>query len=181
MSMNRAVFVTDQFGGKKLYDDLGLIGEFRDTYSNIVQGDDGIKKRIGKALWVMTLDNPKKIERARNYPGFGTSFKEVDKEPVFKTLNNIRTLTDPNAYNAEAVKKAVDENDKEKQKLARDLAIAERDKKQLAQDSRRWAELYSLLLKSDGNYKANANPELIAEFEKLNEKLGLAKEVSEKV
>ena len=177
MQGNRAIFITNQFGPKRIYDDEGYIGEFKDTFTNIIRGvDDGIKRRAGDAMWVMVLTDPGKIERIRKYPSFlKGAIKEVEKEPVYKTLNNVRTIQDPNSASS-ILSEALAKNDIEKAKLEKELAIAQSEKQKMAQYSRRYGELYSKIIKADGGYRNSATPDLIQEFEDLKERLGIVEE-----
>lgn len=170
----RIIFVTNQFGPKVLYDDIGLIGKFKDAVSNVVQGDDGIKRRVGKSLWYMILEKEELIERARKYPGFGVMFKETTTEPVWKTLDNIRTIQDPNSPAAVQANKPIEADIK---------ATAEREtesvKKAFAAKSRRYGELFSLVCKAGGEILKNADPVLVNEFKHLQTELGITETVEQ--
>uniref|UniRef100_A0A6M3XSK4 Uncharacterized protein n=1 Tax=viral metagenome TaxID=1070528 RepID=A0A6M3XSK4_9ZZZZ len=162
--MNKVIYVTDQFGGKKLFDKKGLIGKFQDSYNNVIAGsDDGIKRRVGKALWFMTVDEDNKdlIKRIENYPGYGITFKRYDKEPVYHTLNNLRTLQAPNTGIPNDMHKTLLEQEKMKNA-------------ELIADSKRYGILFSKICKAGGAYLEGANPELIKEFETLKQKLGIS-------
>lgn len=168
--MNNVIFITDQFGDKKIYDNKGLVGVFKDSYSNVIKGDDGILRRTGRSLWYMILSDPDKIERAKNYPGFGTSFKLSENEPVWNTLGNIKTLQDPNSMAANMGKMKADITQQVTKTLKADI---EAERKQLAIDSKRYGELWSQICKAGGGYLKDADPNLIAEFETLRVKLGI--------
>lgn len=171
----RKVYVTNQFGSKVLYDDLGLIGKFKDSYSNIVTGDDGIKRRVGDSLWFMVLDNEKLIERAENYPGFGVMFNISENEPVWNTLKNLKTIQDPNSPAAQGKPTIQADVDAKVEKEVDSL------KKQMATDMKRYGLLYSNICKAGGAYMKDADPVLIAEFEQLQVKLGIKEEIEEAV
>jgi hypothetical protein len=171
--MQHTVFVTDQYGAKVLYDNEGLIGKFKDSYSNVITADDGEKRRVGKSLWFMVLDEADKIERAKSYPGFKKMFNIHEGEPVWNTLGNIKTLADPNAASAIDVGRIQANIEAKKDKEMEDI------KNQLAIDTRRYGELFGLICKAGGDYLRDADPELIAEFEKLQVKLGIKELVVE--
>lgn len=172
--MSKTVFVTNQFGSKVLYDDLGLIGKFKDSYSNIVTGDDGIKRRVGDSLWFMVLENEQLIERAKNYPGFGIMFNTTDQEPVWNTLKNLRTIQDPNSPAAQGKPIQADVDAKVEKEV-------DSYKKQMAADMKRYGILYSNICKAGGAYMKDADPVLIAEFEQLQVKLGIKEDIEEAV
>lgn len=164
--MEKTVFVTNQFGAKVLYDDEGLLGKFKDSHSNIVIGDDGIRRRVGDSLWYMILEDEKLIERAKKYPGFGTMFNITSNEPVWNTLQNLKTIQDPNSPAAQAKPIQADIEAQADKKI-------ESIKKQMAVDSRRYGLLFSTICKAGGGYLKDADPVLIAEFEQLKAKLGI--------
>ena len=164
----RVIFVTNQFGPHHMSDDEGLIGTFQNTHNNLMENEAGIKMRNPRVpeMWVMILTDPKKIERAKKYPGFGTSFNITSKEPVYNTITNLRSVSDPNAFNnanTESIRDAIDKANREKEEF----------KKQTAIDSRRYAILSSKLIKEGGKYRVDADPALIQEFEALKIKLGI--------
>ena len=170
-----AVFVTNQYGAKVLFDSKGLIGKFRNSNNNIVTSDDGIKRRNPNTpeLWYMILENEDKIQRAREYPGFGKMFDETKDEPVWNTLGNLKTLGDPSKAKEQ---KPVIQADVE----AKLKDNSEEIKKQYATKSRRYGELFSLVCKSGGEILKNADPMLVAEFKQLQVELGISeKEVLE--
>lgn len=169
-SKEKVVFVTDQFGPKKLWDKEGLIGEFKDSLSNVVQSDDGIKRRVGQSLWYMVLSDSAKIERAKSYPGFGVAFKVTTDEPVWNTLGNLKTTDDPNSAQANI--------GQIKANLAKEL---DEEKKQIQTDSRRYGELFAQVCKAGGGFINGANPALVEEFKQLQIKLGIVEKKEENV
>jgi hypothetical protein len=172
----KTVFVTNQFGAKVLFDEKGLIGKFKNSNNNIIKSDDGILRRSATTpnLWYMVLDDEDKIERAKRYPGYGIMFSESKNEPVFNTLGNLRTLSDPNAGvpNGKTIIPA--------DEVKGDASIGfEEYRKQMAKDSRRYGDLFSEICKAGGEYIKGANPQLIAEFEQLQIKLGVIEKPQE--
>ena len=160
--MEKVIFVTDRFGAKVLFDEGGLIGKFKNTNNNIVTGDDGIMRRDSKTkeLWVMVLDNEDKIKRAKAYPGFGTAFNIVAKEPVYNTLNNLRTLQEPQPEVHTAP------------------SMSDVERKTMQAEMKRYGILYGVICKKGGEYLKDADPQLIAEFEQIKERMGIVEEVT---
>ena len=154
----KVTFITHDNNAKELWDDEGLIGNFTDAKMNLQIADDGIARRVGVGTWFMVLEDEKKIERVKKYPGFGTAFKVYEGAGISKVASTLRTLSDPNA--------AVQNNNAELDKL-------KADKLQMQKDSQEYAVLYSKVAKSDGGYVKNAKPEDIARFEELKKKMGL--------
>ncbi len=161
--MDKAIFVTDHLGAKHLYDHLGLIGKFQNTSSDIITTDDGIRRHDVKKpqVWVMVLTDPDLIARARAYPGFGRTFREVESEPLINTMKNIKTVNDPNnpQYTQAAEQKDFD-----------------KEKAELKAKSQRYGSLFSQICKAGGEYLKDADPTLVAEFEKLKLDLGIETE-----
>ena len=165
--MDKAIFVTDHLGAKHLYDHLGLIGKFQNTSSDIIKGDDGIRRHdVNKPqIWVMTLTDPELIKRARAYPGFGRSFREVENEPLFNTMKNIKTINDPN--NPQYIQQADLQKNFDKEKA------------DLKAKSQRYGFLFSQICKAGGEYLKDADPALITEFEALKVDLGITEKENE--
>ena len=166
-----AIFVTNELGPKRLYDDEGLIGIFKDSYSDVIAGkDDGIKRRQGNSAWFMELDDEKKIERAKKYPGFNVHFHIYEGKPIWNTLHNLKTLQDPNSANSINVQQLKNDLQSENAKNLEEI------KKQMAADSKRYGELFGLVCKAGGEYLKDADPALVAEHKALKEKLGIVEE-----
>ena len=166
----RAVFVTDEFGPKQLLDKDGLIGTFSNTNINIVKGDDGIKLRVGRQMWVMILTDDALIERVKKLPSFDKSVKLSDKEPVYNTLNNIKTLSDPGASmvaNMEQLQNKMREDNEVELK---------KEKLNLATKTKRYGELFSLVCKAGGGFLKDADETLVQEFKDLQVDLGIAEQ-----
>lgn len=169
------VFVTNQFGAKQLWDKEGFIGEFRNSNNNVIVADDGIKRRDSRTpeLWYMTLSDPELINRAMKYPGFGKMFNVTDKEPVWNTLKNLKTLSDPNAASAVASQTKAIEADMEA-KVKAGVESGKEDLKNIYKEkSRRYAYLFSQVAKKGGAIMKDADPVLVNEFKELQEFLGI--------
>jgi hypothetical protein len=166
----RAVFITDEFGPKELWDKEGLIGRFTNTNINIVKGDDGIKRRVGKQLWTMVLTDDAIIERVKKLPSFNKSVMLSDKEPVYNTLNNIKSLGDPGA--------SMIANIEQLQNKLRDDNQAElkEEKLKLVTKTKRYGELFALVCKAGGVFLKDADPVLVQEFKDLQADLGIKEE-----
>ena len=164
------VYVTNEQNGHRLYDDEGFIGEFKDTYNNIMAASDGIRRRMPNIpnIWVLTLDDPKLIERIEKYPGYGTRFKKQDKEPVYSTMQGLKKIIDPNQANVEimnnGIAKQVDEQVK-----------AERIR--ITNLSREYGILFSQICKAGGEFLKDADPLKIQRFQQLKEELGINEEI----
>lgn len=163
--VEKAIYVTDQFGPTELWDNEGFIGKFTDTNNNLIVSDDGIKRRNAniKNIWVMVLTDPALITRADKYPGCGLRFKRTDQEPVFHSMNTLKTLDDPNQNSK--VTSLQEENSKLVQ-----------EKELVMQKSRRYGKLYSQICKAGGEYIKDADPALIKEFEQLEQDLEISNE-----
>ena len=79
-------------------------------------------------------------------------------------MNNLSTKSAPGAGEGVNVQAAAME-------LAKEQMKAERE--QNAADMRRYGQLFSQICKAGGDYVTNADPQLIAEFENLQKKLGI--------
>ena len=163
------VFVTKRLGGKVLYDEEGLIGKFKNTNNDLVQGDDGIKRRDMKKenIWFMVLEDPNKVERAKKYPGFGISFNITQNKPVFNTLNNLKTFAGTTGFpsiDKEGLKSEV------KKELASEI---QEEKIKLAAASREYGKLYGELHKLGGALRKDADPVKVARLKELEEQLGI--------
>ncbi len=173
--MNNIVFVTNQQGPKRLWDKDGLIGKFKNSNNNIVTPDDGVPRRDMRvdAIWYMVIDADRdadKVERAKKYPGFGTSFNITDEEPVWNTVSNLRTIQDPNAASA------INANQIKADVVAEQQEELENQKRQNATDMRRYGILFSKVCKAGGAFLADADPKLVEEFKQLRDKHGITEE-----
>lgn len=169
------VFVTNQFGAKQLWDAEGFIGKFENSNNNIIIADDGIKRRDSRTpeLWYMVLSDAGLIERAKRYPGFGKMFNITEQQPVWNTLNNLKTLSDPNAASAVTNKSKEIEADQEA-KIKKGIESGKEDLKNVYKEkSRRYAQLFSLVAKKGGAIMKDADPVLVDEFKLLQEELGI--------
>lgn len=162
----KAVFITDEFGPKEIWDKDGLIGRFTNTNLDVIKGkDDSIKRRVGRQLWAMVLTDDSLIERAEKFPSFNRSFKRTEQEPVYNTLNNLKRLHDPNlATNTEELEKRL-------RKENEDEFVKEKTK--LVSKTKRFGELYSLVCKAGGEFLKDADPVLVQEFKDLQVELGI--------
>lgn len=166
----RAVFITDEFGPKVLLDKDGLIGNFTNTNINIVKGDDGIKRRVGKQLWTMVLTDDALIERVKKLPSFDKSVKLSDNEPVYNTLNNLKSLSDPGVsmvQNMESLQNKMREDNE---------AEFKEEKLKLVTKTKRYGELFSLVCKAGGGFLKDADPVLVQEFKDLQVDLGIVEQ-----
>ena len=175
--MNNVVFVTNHLGPKVLWDLKGKIGTFKNTNNNVTTADDGVLRRDMKipGIWCMVLTDPDRIQRMKDYPTFGKDFNITSKEPVWNTVNNLRTLKDPNAasaINADQIKADIMADQQKKQE------DFEEKQKQDAVDMRRYGNLWSEVCKAGGAFLADADPVLVTEFKELQEKLGINEEVT---
>jgi hypothetical protein len=178
--MPRTIFITNRFGPKILYDKEGLIGKFTDTKNDILETNEGlIRNDMIKNVWYMVLEDQALIDRVKATSSFQNKIiQETDSEPMIGKVNNLKSVSDPNAYNPEATKRMIEEsarklNAENNMKLAAERKNMEAEKEQMIADSRRYAVLYSQITKKNGGYVANADPELIKEFEQLQQKLGI--------
>ena len=169
--MAQVVFVTDNRGFKRLFDDQGLIGKFENTNLDLTRVDDGTLRRTGKGQWIMVLDDSteegkNKIERAKKIRHYGKKYKIVDKEPITRAVDNLKTLAQPDRPTAP---KGVEVTDDEKE---------EKIRKQYATKMREYGLLFSEVCKAGGSFLKTADPQKVERFKQLQSELGIEEEVA---
>ena len=153
----KVYFIAKRTGPTRLFDDKGLIGTFVNTGGSTVRMSDGMLTRADDQTWLMTLEDPELVERAKLYPGYGQLFKQVTHAPDQKGKGNIMQGA---AGNVTKIREEAE-------------AEAKRKYEGKIQGYRRYYELKSKLLKSDETYRADALPEDKSEFENLKKELAI--------
>ena len=151
------IFESTDRGATKVFDNEGLLLSFYRQNLNLIKTNDGDLKRTQKSdSWIFVVDDSNDegksiVKRAKKHKDFvddasdefynGMKFRIVDKIPTNKTGATIVKSFDPELN------------------------------KKLQVDAKRFGLLEGKLLKSDGNYRADAAPEDIAEYESLKKEL----------
>jgi hypothetical protein len=136
-----------------------------ETQSGLVRNDKA------ESVWFVILYDKDKADRVRKLKIFGTIILEVESAPMINQFQNLRTVTNPNLVNVDAIREQAKQD---AQKLISDqMKTNEVEKQQLIVDTRRYGTLYAQLLTKNGKYMAGSKKELIEEFEQLEAKLGI--------
>lgn len=179
MSLNNkpaGIFTTNKLGPKILIDELGEICRFQDSKSDVMETQQGlVRNDKAESVWFAVLFDKEKAERVRKLKNFGTTFLEVESVPMVNQFQNLKAVSNPNLINIEGIREQA-KQDAQKM-IAETLKTNEEERKQLIADTRRYGILSSQVLTKNGKYTVGVTKELKEEFELLEEKLGIPRNI----
>ena len=149
-------FLGSRRSPSRLFDDKGLIGEFTNRGGTTSRQGDGTLVRNDDQVWIMEIpaDDKERLERVKNYPGYGIKFKQVTHVPHTGAKQNVST----GVSNLDQIKNEV-------------KAETEAKYKEKLEKFKRYYLLEAKLLDKNGKPNKKANPEELEEFETLKTEL----------
>lgn len=176
------IFTTNKLGPKILFDEKGEICKFQDTKSDVMETQQGfVRNDKAQSIWVAVVFDQEKAERVRKLPGFNKTIIEVESMPAMNAFANLAMTGMPNQVNAEAIR----EQAKQDARLEIEKALAEAkvsqeaERNQMIADTKRYGELYAKLITKNGKFAVGVAKELKEEFESLETKLGIPRNIPE--
>lgn len=154
--MEMVYFLGSRRSPSILFDKEGKIGEFTNRGGTTSRQGDGTLVRNDDQVWIMEIpkSDTARLERVKNYPGYGQKFKQVTEVPRTAGKKNIVT----GVSNLDQIKKEVEAEKEAEYKVKLDKF-------------KRYYSLEAKLLDKDGKPKKQADPEELKEFEQLKTEL----------
>lgn len=170
------IFTTNKFGAKILIDEQGEICRFQDSKSDVMETQQGlVRNDKADSVWFVILYDEDKADRVRKLKNFNSTILEVESAPMINQFQNLRSVSNPNIVNIEAIREQAKQD---AQKMITDaFKKNETERAQLIADTRRFGVLSAQILTKNGKYQVGTKKELIEEFELLESKLGIERNV----
>jgi hypothetical protein len=149
-------FLGSRRSPSRLFDSQGLIGEFTNRGGTTSRQGDGTLVRNDDQVWIMeiSIEDKERLERVKNYPGYGVKFRQITHVPLTGGKKNIHT----GASNLDQIKQE---------------AKAEQEAlyKEKLEKFKKFYSLEAKLLDKDGKPNKKADPEQLKEMETLKTEL----------
>ena len=170
------IFTTNKLGPKILIDEQGEICKFQDSKSDVMETQSGlVRNDKAESVWFVILYDKEKADRVRKLKIFNSIILEVESAPMVNQFQNLRTVSNPNLVNIEAIREQA-KQDAEKL-IGEKMKSNEAEKQQLIADTRRYGTLYAQVVTKTGKYQVGVKKELVEEFELLESKLGIPRNI----
>jgi len=153
---DKVFFLGSRRSPSRLFDDKGLIGEFTNRGGTTSRQGDGTLIRNDDQVWIMEIpaDDKERLERVKNYPGYGVKFKQVTHVPQTGGKQNVGV----GVTNLDQIKKEA-------------KAEAEATYKEKLEKFKRYYVLETKLLDKDGKPNKKGDPKELEELATLKTEL----------